>query len=257
MKKMSVLLGFLLVSFSSQAATLSDCDLLYSHRGTDALKAADCYQSLVLSVTDLEEQKKIFTRSFIALSAVVNSMQKTPSERQAIDKGLALVKEFSKNFSGIADFFYWRACMVSFDVFEKDRGAVIPTHTFKALGAIQSDLRTSIQKDSSIHFYGPLRVMGMMHTQMPAIAGGDKALAQKLLKEAYEKEPKFSMNHLAYARILDVNGKTDEAIAVLNRLLGISDQEFDPNAAEPLLSLLPEVLKDKADAKNLLDDISG
>jgi hypothetical protein len=114
-----------------------------------------------------------------------------------------------------------------------------------------------MQKDSSIHFFGPHRVMGMMHTQMPAIAGGDKLLAEKLLKEAYEKEPVFSMNHLAYARILDVNGKTDEAILVLNRLLSTPDAELNPPSSEPLLSLLPEITKDKADARKLLDDLSG
>ncbi len=256
--KIHLIFGLLFgVVFSAQASVLTDCDQLYSHRGDDALKAADCYQSLIVGASDSIEQKKIYTRTFIALSSVINGMPKTASERKAIDLGLAMVKEFSKSFSDTSDFFYWRACMVSFDVFQKDRGAVIPTHTFRALGAIQSDLRVAMQKDSSIHFFGPLRVMGMMHTQMPAIAGGDKVLAEKLLKEAYEKEPGFSMNHLAYARILDVNGKTDEAIAVLNRMLSAPDSTFNPYASEPLLSLLPEITKDKVDAKTLLDDISG
>ncbi len=240
-----------------QAADLQECDRLYSHRGADALLASDCYQQIAVTTeagSDL--QKQVYERSFIALSSVVSDWPKTKAERDAIDRGLRLVKEFAQHFKESADLPYWRACMVSFDVFQKDRGAAIPTHTFRALGEIQSDLRLAIQRDSSIHFFGPLRVLGMMHTQMPAIAGGDKTLAQKLLKEAYQKSPNFSLNHLAFARILDVNGKTDEAIQVLKQLLEWSDDRLDPHAGDPLLSLLPEVQKDKKAAQALLDDLS-
>jgi hypothetical protein len=257
MLKLLGLFGIMAVFSSVQAADLQDCDQLYAHRGTDALLAADCYQQIAVATdagTDL--QKRIYERSFIALSAVVNDWPKTKAERDAIDRGLQLVKEFAQIFKDSADLPYWRACMVSFDVFQKDRGAVIPTHTFRALGEIQSDLRLAIQRDSSIHFYGPLRVLGMMHTQMPAIAGGDKTLAEKLLKEAYQRAANFSMNHLAFARILDVNGKTDEAVSVLQQMLALPDASLDPFSAKPLLSLLPEVQKDKKAAQVLLDDLS-
>jgi hypothetical protein len=257
MQKLLVLLGLMIVSTSVQAADLQDCDRLYSHRGTDALLAADCYQQIAVTTdAGTELQKQIYERSFVALSSVVSDWPKTKAERDAIDRGLQLVKEFAVNFKDSADLPYWRACMTSFDVFQKDRGAAIPTHTFRALGEIQSDLRLAIQRNSSIHFFGPLRVMGMMHTQMPAIAGGDKTLAQKLLKEAYQKAPNFSLNHLAYARILDVNGKTDEAMNVLQQMLNLPDASMDPYFADPLLTLLPEVKKDKQAAQALLDDLS-
>lgn len=257
MQKLLFLCGFMALGTTASAATLDECDQWYSHRGTDALIAADCYRSLATTAsTGSDDQKQIYTRSFIALSSVVNDWPKTKAERDAIDRGLELVKEFAVNFKDTADLPYWRACMISFDAFQKDRGNTIPTHTFRVLGEIQSDLRLAIQRDSSIHFHGPLRVLGMMHTQMPAIAGGDKTLAQKLLKEAYEKSPLFSMNHLAYARILDVNGKTDPAIQVLQKMLAISDSEFDPYLQQPFLSLLPEIQKDKKAAEDLLKDLS-
>jgi hypothetical protein len=257
MQKLLVLFGLMIATPSVLAADLQDCDRLYSHRGADALLAADCYQQIALTTdagTDL--QKRIYERSFVALSAVVNDWPKTKIERDAIDLGLQLVKEFAQNFKESADLPYWRACMVSFDVFQKDRGAAIPTHTFRALGDIQSDLRLSIQRDSSIHFFGPLRVLGMMHTQMPAIAGGDKTLAQKLLKEAYQKAPNFSMNHLAFARILDVNGRTTEAMNVLQQMLALPEASMDPYSTDPMLTLSPEVKKDKQAAQALLDDLS-
>lgn len=255
--KFLVVFGMVSLSLSAQAADLKNCDQLYSHRGNDALLAADCYQQIaVASDAGSDLQKRIYERSFIALSSVVSDWPKTKLERDAIDRGLQLVKEFTQNFKESADLPYWRACMVSFDVFQKDRGSAIPVHTFRALGEIQSDLRLAIQRDSSIHFHGPLRVLGMMHTQMPAIAGGDKTLAQKLLKDAYQKAPNFSLNHLAFARILDVNGNTAEAVNVLKKMLAQSEASLDPYSTDPLLTLFPEVKKDKQAAQTLLDDLN-
>ena len=257
MQPLAIILGVLVTVSSVNAATLSDCDSTYAKRGLSSLQAGQCYQSL-LSGTSLSaaEQKTIYTRAFIALSATINDQPKTAAERQAIDQGLSLLKEFAKGFSTTADFFYWRACMMSFDVFQKDRDSIIPTNTFGVLGSIQDDLTAAIQRDQSIHFYGPLRVMGMMHTQMPAIIGGDKVFAEKMLKEAYSRAPVFSMNHLAYAKILDINSKTDLAMGVLKNLIQTPNETFNPYPDQPLLSLLPEVIKDKKAAAELLQNIS-
>ncbi len=257
MQLLILFVGVLVMIQSSFSATLIDCDTLYSQRGIHSLQAAKCYQELLkTSEGSLPEKKELYTRAFIALSAVINDLPKTASERQAIDRGLLLLKDFSAEYSKSAELYYWNACMVSFDVFEKDRGAIIPTNTFGALGSIQNDLKTAIGKDPSIHFSGPLRVMGLMHTQMPAIVGGDKVFAEKMLKEAFIKSPQVSMNHLAYAKILEINGKTELAISILKKLIQTPDENFNPFPKEPLLNLLPEVIKDKKEAAALLKDIT-
>ena len=251
------ILGVVLIMNQASAALLDTqaCDALYANRGTDSLSSVDCYQSLLTDQKDQSIQKQIYQKMFIALSAVINDLPKTDSEVTGIQKALNLIDSFKNDFGSSADYFYWKACFTSFDAIQKDRGALIPTHMFRVLGNLQDLLQTSIKIDPSVHFYGAMRVLGMMHTQMPRIVGGDKMLAEKMLREAYSKAPVFSMNHLAFAKILDANGKSDEAIKVLTNLLASDNSSFNPYPDQPLLSLLPETLKDKAEAQKLLDSI--
>jgi hypothetical protein len=250
--KIQWILGVLAV-FMNQSVmaveNISECDQLYAKRGTDSLRAFQCYEQL-------PRDQIVYERMFVALSAVVNDLPKTESERKAIDHGLKLASQFQKENGSIAAYYYWKACFISFDVLEKDRGALIPTHMFGVLGELQELLQKAIKLDSSVHFYGPKRVLGMMHTQMPMIVGGDKTLAEKVLRDAYQKAPVFSMNHLAFAKILDVNGKTNEAISVLKKYLSTDHGAFNPYPDQPYLSLLPETLKEKSEAQKLLNDIS-
>lgn len=251
MEKRWVLGVLALVMSQASSATegVGNCDALYAKRGMDSLRAAQCYQQL-------SRDQSTYERMFVALSATVNDLPKSSAERAAIDLGLKLVKEYHQEFGSTAEYFYWKACFMSFDVLEKDRGAVIPTNMFGVLGELQDLLQKAIKLDPSVHFYGPMRVLGMMHTQMPMIVGGDKTLAEKLLREAYQKAPVFSMNHLAYARILEVNGKTTEAVKVIQKFLSADIESFNPYPDQPLRSLVPEALKEKKEAQKLLNDIN-
>lgn len=242
------LMGLLMNQASADVNESEKCDALYANRGSDSLKAFECYLGL--------NQKENYQKMFIALSAAVNDLPKTATERTAIDQGLKLVASYLQDYGKTADYYYWKACFISFDVIQKDRGSIIPTNMFGVLGELQDLLQTAIKMDPSVHFYGPMRVLGMMHTQMPGIVGGDKKLAEKVLRDAYLKAPNFSMNHLAYAKILDINGRTDEAIRVINQYLNIDNNFFNPYPDQPLLSLLPETLREKAEAQKLLNDIN-
>lgn len=244
----------------TQASSLTDdltsCDALYSQRGTQSYSAFECYLPLFSSAQTESLKATLLERMLVSLSAVINDLPKSPLERKSIDQGLKLLSELKKTAPESSEYFYWKACFTSFDVIEKDRGATIPTHTFRALGAIQDGLRMAIQKDPSIHFYGPMRVMGIMHTQMPGIAGGDKKLAEKMLREAYTRSPIVAMNHIAFAKILEINGKTTEAVEVLNRLLSTPDEALNPYPDQPLLNLAPETRKHKEEARKLLEEIN-
>lgn len=258
MKKGWILGVLMLITNHASGATLGTeaCDELYSHRGSDSLQAYQCYLPLLKDPEKASIQKDIYQRMFIALSAVINDLPKTTYEKTAISNGLSLVNDYNSVYGANADYYYWKSCFVSFDVLEKDRGAIIPTHMFGVLGTLQDLLQSAIKLDPSVHFYGPMRVLGMMHTQMPMIVGGDKTLAEKMLREAYAKMPLFSINNLAFAKILDVNGKSAEAIKVLNQFLSTPNEAFNPYPEQPLLNLLPETLKDKAEAQKLLNDIN-
>ncbi len=245
-------------SIHAQDPSLGQCDQMYSERGSaKLLEAAACYGVLSQSVAAEEVKLVLFERTMIALSAVVNDDPKTNAEGEAIARALRILGEMKKKSPETADFFYWRAVFTSFDAIRKDRGSVLPRHLFAVIRSLQDDLRRAIELDPRIHIYGPHRVLGIMHTQMPGIVGGDKVLAEKMLLEAYTKAPEISLNHVAYARILQVNGKDMKAKEVLTRFLAKTDAELDPYPGEPLRNVKPELKKDRGEAAKLLEEIDG
>lgn len=243
--------GIVLCS-TSFAAGRTDCDLLYSHRGTDLFKAADCYSQERLTASAPAAQMSLYEMGFIALSAMVSDSPATANERLAIDQGLSLAQKLTSDFPNSADAPYWTAAFISFDAIARDRGLLIPTHTFGAIRTIQKNLSIAIQINPAIHFYGPDRVLGIMNIKMPGVIGGDKALAEKLLREAYQNSPALSANHLMYSKILVINGKKDEARTALNHFLSMNDEELNCYPGQPLLAFTEEVARDRVSAKELL-----
>ena len=239
----------------AQAEDLKSCDEAYA-RNEQLFKVTACYEKLLHEQSTLPElnKKQIYERLFITLSAVVIRNPKTDLERSAIEKAQVLLEKFSKEYSGTADSYYWYAVWLSFQVKMQDRGAMIPRRTFAAISKIQNALSQAIQLDPTLHLYGPSRVYGIMHTQMPGIAGGDKVLAEKLLRDAYEHAQSLSANHLAYAKILNINGKTELAIQVLEKFIYLKDSELNPYPTEPLRAPRFETLSDLTEAKNLLQE---
>lgn len=246
-----------MLSMNSFAAPLdlSACDQLYAGRGDRLIPAAQCYQAALSTASD-QDKKTVYERAFIALSAAVNDGPKSQAEIDAIALGLKLVGEFERVAPGTADLAYWRAVFVSFDAIRKDRGAVLPKNLFAVLKSLQQDLRSAISLDPKVHVYGPNRVLGIMHTQMPGIVGGDKSLAEKLLLDAYQRAPELSGNHVAYAKILMVNGKDGQAKMVLERFLAAKDQELDPYPTEPIRTVKPELERDRKTAKAMLQELN-
>ena len=112
-----------------------------------------------------------------------------------------------------------------------------------------------MQLKASLHFYGPARVLGIMNTKMPALVGGDKVLAENLLRNSYQQAPELSSNHVAYARILIINGKDSEAKTVLNEFLNLSDDQLNPYPGQALRALTEEIAKDRSEAKDMLADL--
>ena len=239
------------------ASPLSDCDTLYAARA-DLFQANHCY-GLLLSDAGLapDQQKIILERSFITLTSIVNQFPKQDAEKQAIALALDLLGNAPAAYLQTADFSYWNAVWLTFNAKVLDRGSLLPRHIFALLSTIQSNLRLAITLDPTLHVYGPSRVLGTMHTQMPGIAGGDKALAERLLLDAYTNAPAYSANQLAYARILNINGKTELAISVLLKFLSLNDAELNPYTSEPLRFPAFETNQDRSDAKALLEKIGS
>jgi len=249
MKKL-VYLFLMILPATSFSQTISDCDKLYSQREYNLISAQDCYQKFF-------NQNKIsnddfFDRSFANLSTAIIFFEKKAEERIVLDKAF-IILDLVKNVYGENSYYnYWKAVWISFDALQKDRGKLIPTYLFSQIGTIQNLLKNSANTDPTIHFYGPHRVLGILHTQMPKIAGGDKKYAEQMLNISYTARPYFISNPYAYANILYINGKNENAKTVLETFMATPNEKYESYPNEPLRSLSLEIQKEKEKAQELL-----
>lgn len=230
------------------SAPIQECDVLYQQEKNEM--AFSCYLDLIQNPSQSSESPSkldLYERQFIALSRL-------GEKRTAIDSGLAALQQMEKEFSNTSHYLYWQAVFLSFDAQEKDQGRPLPTAMFKVLKQIQKNLTLAISMDPTVHAYGPNRVLGVMHTAMPRIVGGDKTLAEKMLKVAYENAPRYATNWVAYAKILEMNGKEKLAKTILQQFLEMGDEALNPYPNETLR--LPKVENEieRKEAKKLLSD---
>lgn len=242
------------ISFA-QGLLMFDCDNLYAKRGLDLFKASACYSQL--EKNKIISSEIYFERAFTTLSSAVSEFVKKPEERKSIDEALLILDQVKNKTGEHALYNYWKAVWISFDAVEKDRGSLLPTTMFGRIGTIQDLLAAAIKEDPSIHFFGPERVLGLMHTQMPKIAGGDKKYAEQLLKSAFTNQPRYFSNVYNYANILYLNGKTNEAKKVLTDFVNSPDAYYEIYAPEIARSLLPEIKNEKIKAQKLITEIDS
>lgn len=245
----------LLIPLISFSLTLNDCDSMYSKRDAYLLSAQDCYQNLYSN--KIITNDVFFDRSFINLSTTVVFFEKKNEERTAIDKAFVVLDNVKKVYGENPYYNYWKAVWISFDALQKDRGQLIPTYLFSQLGTIQNLLKSAASSDPAIHFYGPHRVLGVLHTQMPKIAGGDKKYAEQMLKISYTARPYYYSNPYSYANILYINGNIAVAKTILNSFLATPNEKLESFPNEPLRSFKPEIEKEKIKAQELLDIIKN
>lgn len=249
MKKL-IYLVFTLLPVVGFAQTVSDCDALHAKREHNLITAQDCYEKLY--VQSQLPANEFFDRSFINLSTAITFFEKKTEERLILDKAF-VVLETVKSAQGETPYYnYWKAVWISFDALEKDRGKMIPTYLFTKIGTIQNLLKSAASTEPAIHFYGPHRVLGVLHTQMPKIAGGDKKYAEQMLKTSFTAHPFYHANPYAYANILYINGKLDEAKAILNTFLTTPNEKYEAYPNEPLRSFSGEIQIEKNKAQELL-----
>lgn len=241
---------FILLPAIGYTQTIDDCDLLYSKREYNLITAQDCYQNLYTQ--NKLSHDEFFDRSFINLSTAVSFFEKKAEERMVLDKAFVILNTVKNIYGENSYYNYWKAVWVSFDALEKDRGKMIPTYLFTQIGTIQNLLKSSANTQPSIHFYGPYRVLGLLHTQMPKIAGGDKKYAEQMLKLSFTADPYYHSNPYAYANILYINGKLENAKDILNTFIKTPNEKYESFPNEPLRSFNLEIQKEKAKAQELL-----
>lgn len=98
-----------------------------------------------------------------------------------------------------------------------------------------------------IDYYGPYRIIGLAHHEMPPIAGGNPAIARDYLKKAFEgtlTEMGFSshvFNNIAYATRLLKDGNREQACIIINKARFMWERDYQRIAPDRV----PESLSEK------------
>lgn len=246
-----------LLSQVAKAQSLTPCEAVYSQRPNleKVKESIECFVGEAAQANSGSDQR-IQSLAHAALASVwiSNKFPKTELEPQFIQRGFLIVQQMQNEFPNAAETFYWRAVFTSSDVRMKDRGAPVPRNTLSALGKIQGDLKAAIKVNPAVHEFGPNRVLGVMHSEMPAIAGGDKQYAEQNLKIALEGAPRTAMNYRYYANILRINKKNQQARELIESFLNMKPEELNPFDRPELLPV-QEIQDEKNEAKKILEKL--
>lgn len=105
---------------------------------------------------------------------------------------------------------------------------------------------------TSTHSYGAFRILGRGYYKIPGLLGGDMTKATNYLQQAVKNTlvpgKKFSRdgyNNTYYAEVLNENGDTDLAKALLQQFIAADPAQIDSTS-------IPELKKAQSDAKDLL-----
>jgi tetratricopeptide (TPR) repeat protein len=85
--------------------------------------------------------------------------------------------------------------------------------------AAKASLARALELDPTYDQGGPHRVLGRLHYKLPAILGGDYALAERHLRLALELGPRNWLTHIYLAVLLRDQGRADEAKDLLGEVM--------------------------------------
>jgi hypothetical protein len=234
-----------LAASSASAATLEDCDAIYSKR--EQLKTQDderllretlaCLntataiaKSSTKSSDNLENER--YDRMMVVLAALVQSeISRLPNAPHLSDDLSTLKNAIEKWRSvGGADgtLSYWSGVHLSFQCEYLDHGKYPPLETVRKLNALFDYFKGASTRAPETHHAGPDRVLGIMYDKLPLMYYGNTKTAEDYLRKAYTAAPKLSANALHFARILIKNGKRAEAEPILKRLKTEPETEWNP-----------------------------
>ncbi len=250
MKFVTILGLILFATQPTSFAQQSSCDESYSKRAESfdyAEQAYECYRNEFMSGT---QASKLDSLEGAALSAVwiVNRTKNSEEKAKWTFNGQVISELILKIFPNHGAGQYWKAVFLTFDAKNKDGNSILPKNMLMALPAIKQNLIDAKKLNENVHAHGPHRVYGIMHMQMPTIVGGDDQIALQDLRLAYVKDPLFSANIVAYAKILIKTNDTMNAKNLLTDFLSSPVNDFGINR-------IADTNEDRVEAQNLLNKI--
>ena len=201
--------GLILMSWPAVASEdtntcLYQADALFEKRGdlSKALASADLYKKALAENPSDEKAALRLVRLLIWVGTQSEGERELDLYRQAVEVARQAVKMHPRHPGP----HYWLGMAYGLLA---DRGAVL-----KSLGYVKSmrkEMDLLLEMDPSYYHGGAYRLLGRLHTRLPRMFGGDRAMAETYLRKAMELGPDFFLNHLFLAGLLQDQGRTQEA----------------------------------------------
>jgi tetratricopeptide (TPR) repeat protein len=234
---------FALMSFSAMA---DSCESFFDQRGEGlekTQKAQLCYQTSLNEATDeLFKSQLLVKLSYLKFFQAENySIKKEALLFDAMEIAEKAVLIFGAKYSlgeyrslpsasqvVLAEALYNYGLIVARYVDEK--GVV---EALKRMDDIKKSMTTIIRlKQEEVAHHGAHRVLGIFHTKVPAIAGGDLKLAKTYLEAAIQGSlyrgnlSRYPLNHIVYADYLFKIGNNTESCAELQKVIQLSPEDI-------------------------------
>lgn len=240
------MLKFVLFVLVSLPVFADSCEETFSKRGEGASATASalrCYEALLRSASDVDAKSTALIRvSYLKFFEAENYTQKKEALLfEAMEIAEKAVELFGTKYALgdyrklpahqqtlVAEALYNYGLIVARYVDEK--GVV---EALKRMDDIKKSMTTIIRlKQEAVAHHGAHRVLGIFHTKVPAIAGGDLKQAKTYLEAAlqgtrYNGElSRYPLNHVVYSDYLYKVGETSRACDELRKVMNLTETDI-------------------------------
>ena len=238
----NLLLLVLFLSFTTFAQ--SECDSLFDTRELGlktAVMAHDCYENFLLTTTSNRSSKANVQNKLSYLDFFIAEYfleDKPPT----LLKGIKLAEEtillFGEKYS-LSDYRQLTTEELNILTTALYNYGLLTARYIDLRGTIEAlsrmnDIKKSMNtilrlKEDSIAHYGAYRTMGIFHTKVPVIAGGDMNLAKEYLTKTLKLTEfkngisTYPANNVAYADWLFKEGLKDESCLQLKLIMNLNE----------------------------------
>jgi len=233
----------------ARAQGVLDCQRHYEARAnmTEAKLASDCYLAILESrPSDPVQLKAAYEGAFFSTAWVYsrtsNYLDKLPMALRGLEISTRLLDADENSAIGL----YWNAVFLTLQCELHDAGSLIRGCFLATRHRIFDQLLRAMEIDPRTHGYGPHRAYGTMMRELPLLAGGNRTVSERYLREALVGDPSYSVNYVEYAKTLLELRRTSEARVVLEQLT-----EYDCMTMNPFRAL--ECADDQAEASKMIE----
>lgn len=239
---MKIFFGMLMILLGSQAlkaqVQLQECENLYAIRDTQFNEAFSCFENLMQSdLTSLEKSKALNRISYLHFYYGIHFDESQKLAR--MEQSLEVAKMASEQLSPWMDEVKYKALSPE-ERREVSNSLYFYGTALAAKAEIQGNLAVivawpEIQKvmklilrlgNADVEGYGAYRTLAIANTRIPAIAGGDKKLAEQYFKLILKNTADYPANTLGWVDLLLRLDRTTEACGQLKTLVDLTTEEI-------------------------------